>query len=513
MTRLPLLAALLSASLAHGGGVTLMTHGFNSDVEGWILPMADRFTDRDDFPGSELTCYIVDVAGTDGAYTTTVSRIGPEPDASDSGEILVKLDWGAISDQNGTNSTDIATVAAQVLLSTTLFPENDGRPLAELPLHLLGHSRGASVVSETARVLGASGVWVDHLTLWDPVDDIYGFGDPVASAWANVLFADNYFQELDILPTGISVAGAYNRELTSLPGGYPGFGFGNNHSDVHAWYHGTVELGTSAFDGNITLSQSIRDAWWTAAESEGADAGFHYSRIAGGDRLSTAEPAGAGLGRIVDGYNQMWDLGAGVSANRSSLPTPVDPWPNLIVARRTTADELQAGDSLPLVVQYQSEVTGVGDPTLTLLLDPDPNPWNGNEIELSSELLTGSGFASVLSATPAPVLPAESTGSFYLLARLTEDGRSRYLGLREPLSIAAAAIPPTIASGSLRLESGLFTFTIDGSPGQSVTVQAATTLDDWQTIDTVVLGSPSEDFSDPDTASFERRFYRVGEAP
>lgn len=495
------------------GGVTVMTHGYNSDVDGWILPMAQRFTGRTDFPGNDLTCYIIEIAGSDGAYTTTVTRVdGPPPDQSDSGEIVVKLDWSSISTANGTSSTDVAIPAAAALLSATLIPENDGRPLAELPLHLLGHSRGSSIVSEIARILGENGVWVDHMTLWDPVDNT--FSDATIRVWENVLYADNHYQQLGelFIPQGRTVSGCYNRKLTSLPGGYP-YLSGGNHSDVHAWYHGTVELGTPASDGNINITGTMRSDWYASGESAGATAGFHYSRIAGGDRLSNANPGGSSSGKVSDGYNRMWDLGGGVAVNRTSLPAPLDPWPNVIIARRTTSGPLTGGETLPLELKYQSETTGVGDPSLKLLLDPDSNPWNGNEILLSSETLTGSGFSSVLAVNPTPLLPAQTDGSFFLLTRINEDGRTRYLNLREPLVITAAKPPPSIVPGSLRFEAGLFTLTISGSTGQLVTVQAATTLDDWQTIDTVALASPVQDFSDPDSASFPRRFYRIAAAP
>jgi hypothetical protein len=491
----------------------VITHGFNSDVDGWILPMAQRFTGRSDFPGSDLTCYIIEIGGSNGAYTTTVSRVdGPPPVQSDSGEIVVKLDWSSVSTAGTTSSTDIAVPAAAALLSTGLLPENGGHALAELPLHLLGHSRGSSVVSEIARLLGAEGVWVDHMTLWDPVDNT--FGDASIGIWENVLFADNYYQRFGefLIPQGRSVAGCYNRKLTSLPGGY-GYFSGGNHSDVHAWYHGTIELGPSTNDGNIDITSSMRSNWYASGESSGGLAGFHYSRIAGGDRLSNASPGGPESGAVNDGYNMMWDLGAGVSANRDSLPTPVDPWPNLIIARRSTSGSLTGGDPLPLEIHYQSETSGVGDPTLSLLLDPDPNPWNGNEILLSSETLTGSGFNSVLTTTPAPLLPTESDGSFFLLARIREDGRTRYLSLREPLQITAAIPPPNIVPGSPRLVSGLFTLTINGVIGQQVIVQAATTLSNWQNIAALTLEAPVQDFSDPDSGDFDRRFYRIGLAP
>jgi hypothetical protein len=506
-------AALSAIGSLTAGGVTVMTHGFNSDIDGWILPMAQRFTGRTDFPGNDLTCYIIEIAGSDGAYTTTVTRVdGPPPDQSDSGEIFVKLDWSSISTASSTSSTDVAIPAAAALLSTTLIPENGGRPLAELPLHLLGHSRGSSVVSEIARILGGNGVWVDHMTLWDPVDNTYS--DATIGVWENVLYADNYYQQLGefFIPQGRPVSGCYNRKLTNLPGGYA-YLSGGNHSDVHAWYHGTVELGTPANDGSINITGTMRSTWYASGESAGATAGFHYSRIAGGDRLSNANPGGSSSGTVSDGYNRMWDLGGGLAVNRASLPTPLDPWPNVIVARRTTSGPLTGGGTLPLELQYQSETTGVGDPALSLLLDPDSNPWNGNEILLSSETLTGSGFSSVLTATPAPLLPAQTAGSFFLLTRISEDGRTRYLNLREPLVITAAQPPPIIVPGSLRFEAGLFTLTISGSTGQLVTIQAATTLDDWQTIDTVTLASPVQDFSDPDSASFTTRFYRIAAAP
>ncbi|MEP4077148.1 hypothetical protein [Haloferula sp.] len=508
-----LAASLVTTGSLAAGGVTVMTHGFNSDVEGWILPMAQRFTERAEFPGNDLTCYIIEIGGSDGAYTTTVTRVdGPPPDQSDSGEIVVKLDWSSISTGGSTSSTDVAIPAAAALLSSTLIPENGGHPLAELPLHLLGHSRGSSVVSEIARLLGENGVWVDHMTLWDPVDST--FSDATIGVWENVLFADNYYQQSGQLfaPQGRPVTGCYNRKLTSLTGGY-GFLSGNDHSDVHAWYHATVELGADANDGNINITNSMRSDWYETDESAGLATGFQFSRIIGGDRLSNTDPAGTASEAIVDGYNQMWDLGAGVSANRDSIPTPADPWPNLIVAQRTSSGPLNGGDSIPLELHYQSEVTATGDPELTLFLDPDPNPWNGNEIMLSSESITGSGFNSVLTTSPAPVIPSDIDGNYFLLASLSEDGRTRFLNLREPLSITAALPPPAIASDSLRFESGLFTFTLTGTVGQEVVVQAATKLDDWSTIATVTLNTAVQDFTDSDSSDHPRRFYRIGDPP
>lgn len=503
-----LLSALTPAVQA--GGVTLITHGFNGDVDSWILPMAERIKSRGDFPGNDLSCYVVEVTGSDGNYTTNATRVdGPAPADSDTGEIVVKLDWSAIAGlgSTGTSSTDVAEAAADALLSTTLIPENGGRALAELPLHLAGHSRGASVVSEISRLLGQEGVWVDQLTLWDPVP-VSLFGDADVEIWENVLFADNYYQRLGAFldPQGNAHPGAYNRQLLSLSGGYS-----SNHSDVHLWYHGTVETGTPASDTQETITASERSSWWTTAEGQGSDTGFLYSRLAGGDRLSTATPGGAGLDRIVDGYNQLWDLGAGLSTNRTALPSaPADPWPNAIVASLGTTGPVSPGDPLSVEVRYQSEQSGAGDPTLSVLLDPDPNPWNGNETEASSGVVPGSGSAMVLSASPAALVPAGLEGSYHLVVRIEEGGRTRYLPLAGTLEVSAGAPVLSIVAGSLRVEGGLFTFTIAGDPGSEVTVEATMDLEDWETLDTVTLTTGTLDFSDSGSASLPRRFYRVG---
>src|SRR5204863_3343998 len=114
------------------------------------------------------------------------------PLTSDSGEIIIALDWSTLAGGNPA-TTVIATQAVNALISTNLIPAMGGRPLTELPLHLAGHSRGASVVTEMARILGAQGIWVDQVTTFDPYP-VSIFGDPSIKNYANVLFADDYWQ-------------------------------------------------------------------------------------------------------------------------------------------------------------------------------------------------------------------------------------------------------------------------------------------------------------------------------
>ena len=502
-------AFALPVPQASAGGVTVITHGFNSDITSWILPMASRFPGHPGFPGTDLTCYEIEITASGGGFAATATRLdGPAPDASDSGEIVVKLDWSSI-DTGQASSSQVAAAAASALLATGLIPENDGRPLAELPLHLIGHSRGGSVVSEISRELGKRGVWVDHLTLLDPVPIS---GDAAVQVWENVLYADNYYQRLGAIfgldPQGNAVTGAYNRRLLNLNGANA-----SAHSDVHLWYHGTIELGTPATDTQQTITSTIRSNWWTAAESSGATAGFHYSRIGGGDRLSTATPAGSGTDAIHQGYNRLWDLGAGTGANRSLVTGKNALWPSLITARRTSAPSIPAGTAFDLELRYQSDDASAGAPVLTVTLDPDANPWNGNEIEIDTRSLSASGPATVLTANLALTVPPALTGSYRIGARIQQSGRTRHLQAAGTLLVTPALPPPSIDRATLGFSGGLFTFTVVGSPGQSVRIEAAESLDDWQGIATRTLDSATWIFSDPDTATHPKRFYRVVPGP
>jgi hypothetical protein len=499
-------AAALPAPQARGGGVTLITHGFNSDITSWILPMASRFPGHPGFPGTQLTCYEIEITASGGGFATTATRLdGPAPDASDSGEIVVKLDWSSIDTGQATTG-EVAAAAASALLSTGLIPENDGRPLAELPLHLIGHSRGASVVSEISRELGKRGVWVDHLTLLDPVPIS---GDAPVVVWENVLYADNFYQRLNALPFGLdpmgnAITGTYNRKLLNLNGANA-----SAHSDVHLWYHGTIELATPATDTQQTITSTIRSNWWTAAESSGATVGFHYSRIGGGDRLSTATPAGSGTDAIDKGYNRLWDLGAGVAANRSLVTGKNALWPSLITARRSSPASLPAGTAFDLELRYQSDDASAGSPVLTVTLDPDANPWNGNEIDIDTRSLSASGPATVLTANLALTVPPALSGSYRIGARIQQSGRTRHLQAAGTLLVTPALPPPSIDRATLGFSGGLFSFTVLGTPGQSVRIEAAESLDDWQGIATRTLDSATWIFSDPDTAIHPKRFYRV----
>ena len=496
------------------GGVTIITHGFNSNVTDWIIPMAGKVGGYPGFPGATYSCYQISITRNgSGQYVTSASLIGGAPPLSiDSGEIVVKLDWSTLSSVGGPSTTVIAQNAVSALLSTNLIPEMGGRPLAELPLHLIGHSRGGSVITEMARLLGAEGIWVDQVTTLDP-RPVSQFGDASVTSWVNVLFADNFWQTMGdglIVPNGQSVFGAYNRKLLNLSGGYS-----SSHSDVHLWYHGTIDLATPTSDTQANITASQRSAWWTSTEMSGAAAGFFYSLIGGGDRLSNLEPGGTGTGRIIDGFNKNWDLGGGVAANRTALPANAGLWPNPILFALATTNTIPAGEAFDAALYYQAGASAAGNIDLRIFLDADFNPYNGNEIEVDQETLSKTGPTIVsLDMLNATVSAAEvAPGTYAVCARVNDGVRTRYLYAPQLLVVTPSLQPPSIDGASLALDGGVMHFNVYGFPGQEVNVMESSDLVNWFTLQTHTFTGTVWEFVDADAGNFTKRFYRAVLAP
>ncbi len=411
---------------ARGAGVTLITHGFNGNVTDWVIPMANKLSRYSSFPGTNISAYQISITRTGSVYYTSQSFLdGVSPLSSDSGEITVALDWSTLSGGN-VPTTAIAAQAAAALLATNLIPELNGRALVELPLHFVGHSRGASVITELASLLGAQGLWVDHVSTLDP-HPVSGFGDPAMKNYANILFADNYWQNLGdglFVPNGQALSGAYNRHLRNLDGGYS-----STHSDVHLWYHGTIDLQTPTTDTQAGISATMRTNWWTALEVAGTNTGFLWSRIGGGNRLSSLEPDGAGNGRISDGMNKVWDCGAGVAPNRSSLPADNGAWPNLLRVDLAGATPVSIGQAVPFSFYHQFGSNTSASASLRVFLDLDANPYSGNETLVLQSTLPGtdtnavSFTSSTFSPNPATTLP----GTYAVFAQVSDGSHPRYL--------------------------------------------------------------------------------------
>jgi len=497
-----LLSAAFSCPL-QAAGVTIITHGFDSDANGWVAAMADAIPNDYSFPGTNFTIYEITLT-TDGTdyYYAWQRDSGSSPSNTDTGEILVKLDWSQMSgtpdpltDLYDTSTYIVASVASYVLMQTNTISELNGHALVEYPIHLIGHSRGGSLMNELSQILGTNGVWVDHLTTLDPHplnndgNDDFPYVTVDASAsntWANVLFRDNYWQYIGvgIDPDGEPASGAYNRQLTNLSEGYTYTDLTSPyHSNVHLWYYGTIDWNTPATydfpddDDTATIDTWMRTNWWVGYEEQGTNAGFEYSLIAGGNRMSTNDPLGQGFPAVVGGYNQYWNVGAGIlNPNRTILPANNGTWPNIIKFDLTGTNVVKQGSFVNTTLYYQ--YAGLSNLTLTIYFDVDFNPYNSNSIPIVQLQPPNTGAGGVyfydknlnLSTTNIP------PGTYAIYGRISDGRHTRYLYAPELVEVVSSQ-PPVL--GIVKLNSTQVEIVVNGISGQTIVLQTSADLRTW----------------------------------
>lgn len=437
-------------------GVTILTHGFQAGTgeSAWVAAMRDAVSNA--CLSGEKHYGTITVTGSAGSLTATCSPWDIGLATSTSGEILIVVDWSAVANHlvSGVTAQEVAAAVAP-----KIFQGQNGHPaLAELPLHLMGHSRGGGMICELARLLGLQGVEVDQLTTLDPhpltASDpqpplpLPSIIDTPMAVYENVLFTDNYWQTI-AYPQGQSIAGAYNRLWTSLPGGY------HNHSDsaynsvadhlnIHLLYHGTVDLNTPISDGQATLGSSERTAWFNAYESEGGTggqkAGFFYSRIGlYGNRLSTDTPV-AGGDALKNGYHNDALLGGAGARSPQTWTSAV--WPNVValeVLRGSTplgpgVQGLSVGETLTLRYTYRDYDSGSD---VTFYVDQDRNPYNNNNLgTIATRNLSATGPTLAQATEPWNSTGISPVGEMFVYAKITDGSRTRYLYAFQSFEIA-----------------------------------------------------------------------------
>jgi hypothetical protein len=393
-------------------GITVITHGFQSGstLPAWVHTMGLAIAQE--AGGADI--YRLRITGTSTPTVQSFSNI--QGNLSTNGESIIEVDWSASSSQfsSSINADQIAAVVVPYIAS---YPTAQ-QPFAEVPIHLIGHSRGGSVVSALAGRLGQLGLWVDQLTTLDPhpltTSDFQPSPpviDPPVTVSDNVVFADNYWETAQFYPHGQSVTGAANQFLSAS---------GINHSSVHTYYYGTAaRSATSDGDGG-----TIDAAWYTGDAR--ATSGFNYSRILGG-----ARPSG-GLSAL-----------AGGSQPRTHVAlTTTSPFSNVgsLAIAGGSSGLLTNGDAIDLDYRYQ-DVNGGG--SVSFHLDGDANPYNGNVRALgpadpnlpATGATPNSAARDVATTWSSAGIP---DGVYRVYASITsQTGLTRYAYMPQPLLVTA----------------------------------------------------------------------------
>jgi hypothetical protein len=432
-------------------GVTFITHGAQApgdapQLPSWVTRMAEEVAARigDIYGGGaesvaqfRMTVEEVEgavrVTGWDfhGTFAPAAEDSPTTYDLADSlgGEAVVSLDWSAIA-----TPWEATTQTVAAAISTYLFGDlaSLGAALFASPIHLIGHSRGASMVGALAEDFGQAGVWVDQVTYLDthPIDFPVGaddWGDNGFAVTENVVFADSYWRaDLDPFDfDGEAVPGAYNAELNEdlLDNG---LGYSSAHSNVHLWYHGTIDTTEGIHDGEVELTATQLAAWYDTAQGMAGprgETGYYYSRVIGGVRPS------AGLATVLGG-----------EGSRAALAWTDAVWPNMLgLEMASTARNFVPGDMLGVQFYHQDYDS---QSSARFYLDPDRNPYNDNAILVSSS--SGQTLEKT-GATPEAQsgvcdLTGVALGDYFVLGAISDEaGHVRYAYAADSITVGTPA--------------------------------------------------------------------------
>jgi len=429
-----------------GAGVTIIVHGWNQDGSqpSWMNEMANAIISRSGGNGQIGT---ITVTGSVGNLTATCSNWNFDMANATSGEIVVLVNWTAVSNHLTTSVTaqSVATVVAPKIYQS----QNSQFPLSELPIHLIGHSRGGGMVFEIARLLGLQGIEVEQVTSLDPHPLTEADPQPVMGShtidtpvqiYENILFVDNYYQNIQF-PTGQYVAGAFNRLWTSLPGGYhneTGYTYNilgtnynfSDHLNIILMYHGTIDLSTPTNNGQATMTQTERNAWFNTYETQGEIEGFYYSLDIRGDRKSTNTPVSGG-DQIIDGYHNIAILGGNGARQAQNWTNAV--WPNVIThdvlinsnVLQAGLQTLYLGEEIQVRYNYRSYTNSSN---ITIYADIDRNPYNNNNAAIiGTENLSSTSSVIVQSSVNWVVTGLNVGTKYYFYTKINDGTHLRYI--------------------------------------------------------------------------------------
>ena len=483
----------LISSIIFAGGVTIITHGYQPPTKSdtaWLDNMESAIYSRlvDKIEGMENrelsvnekvqleAYYTLEIANdseslsgcdyyvalTNGYYWGIQQKSFVSMSESLSGETVIKLKWtdlDAWDGPGGGRSTElIAEIACNALMSPLIAPAFGGTLPVCSPIHLIGHSRGGSLVGALAEKLGEYGLWIDQVTFLDPhpIDLLSGDDDWMDNEGlfvpGNVIFADNYYRyrlypgEPSLDPGGELVEGASQIRLKESyfdgtlwqddDGEDLGYKNKREHSDVHAWYRGTIP-DSDSFPSNglalepdagfrVTSDWYVADAYEDGIERPRETVGYAYSLVANG-----------GKNRPYEGLHP----GVGGSEQRKSFePKYSDNAVNNVGYISLQSTSVQAGNTFQAEYRYQSWTLDFG---VAFYLDNNQNPYDDGDIAFLggrshgvSEVMAGKDYPITLS-----IPDGQEPGTYYVYAKTTGSTTPRYFYAYERLEVTESSQP------------------------------------------------------------------------
>lgn len=426
--------------------ITIITHGYASsgDRNNWPNALASAISARDTgnksaAEGGDIPIYLltVDREHKVNLFNDNVIEIKPTEqlpkdfsqnvvhngDGKSKSSAIVIVNWSGADEGIDEVGATLPTDRIAQLIVDYIMRSSDAMTL---PIHLIGHSRGGSVMLSLATILAHRGLWVEQLTTLDPHPLPYDFeggkgarvDDPIVKPNLlrnvnyqsdklripnNVIFADNYRQWINSpkgYPQGHILDGALDENLTNVitPSLPPG-----PHSDVHNWYHFTTDLNADSFVIGGTTS-SLGTAWYDA--NSRTTKGFNISRHKMGvstwrtlcnNSLNTS----CGLHEEISGKSTpRFSVEVERSIARPSILINEVLNPDLRLAGLPV---IRIGDQLQISVYYSAPVNPAD---IVINLDDDMNPFNDTQIPVSG---TCQSFSSLLALSVKPTLKASQT--------------------------------------------------------------------------------------------------------
>jgi len=241
---------------------------------------------------------------------------------------------------------------------------------------------------------------------------------------------------------------------------------------------------------------------------KGTNAGFQYGLIGGANRLSTDQPLGTGHSAIKDGYNQMWDFGAGTLNNRKALGTNNGTWPSLIKLNLLGTNKVTQGQSLPLKFYYQWARPASSNASVSIYLDDDLNVLNNNQKLLLQMSVPGTTMTNVNAVTVSVPLFATNAapGSHSLLAVINNGSQTRYLYAPELVQVIANPAP--VLDIAL-ISSSQFRIGVNGQTNQTIVLESSSNFSIWQPVATNTLTTSRWNYTNSPAPGISPLFYRA----